>query len=125
MPITIIVIYAFVLGAVFGSFFNMLVYRIHIHQNIFGYSYCDKTGKKLSPLDLIPIISYILYKGKCRECGSKINVIYPIVEFVNGIIWVIFGMLLLNYIDQALLYFLELVLIEVIFVFILYKVQYK
>jgi leader peptidase (prepilin peptidase)/N-methyltransferase len=121
----IIEIYAFILGAVFGSFFNMLVYRIHIHQNIFGYSYCDKTGKKLSPLDLIPIISYLLYKGKCRECGSKLNILYPIVEFVNGAIWVIYGLVLLNNFNLLPLLIPLILITEVFFVIILYKVQYK
>jgi prepilin signal peptidase PulO-like enzyme (type II secretory pathway) len=121
----IITIYAFVLGAVFGSFFNMLVYRIHIKQGILGYSYCDKTGNKLTPLDLIPIISYIIYKGRCRECGSKVNILYPIIEFINGLIWVATGLLILNNLNQIIWLILLLVIIEIIFVILLYKLQYK
>ena len=79
-------VYFFVIGAIFGSFLNMLVYRVYKGENLFGRSYCDFTGKHLKIIDLIPIVSYFLFKGKCRDCHKKIPLLYPLMEFLMGVI---------------------------------------
>lgn len=80
----LLVVYFFVIGAIFGSFMNMLVYRVHHGLNLFGRSFCDKSKQALKASDLIPIISYIRYKGKCRDCGTKLPLLYPAVEVLMG-----------------------------------------
>jgi prepilin signal peptidase PulO-like enzyme (type II secretory pathway) len=67
----------------------MLVYRINIGENLFGRSYCDFTKKPLKVIDLIPIFSYILFKGKCRDCKKKIPLLYPLIELLLGIVSVL------------------------------------
>ena len=91
--------YFFILGAIFGSFLNMLVYRIHHGLNLFGRSFCDKIKLQLQPKDLIPIVSYIKYRGKCRDCGTKLPVIYPIIEILMGLTAVISYIFVLNNIN--------------------------
>ncbi|MGB9793711.1 MAG: prepilin peptidase [Caldisericum exile] len=95
----------FIFGAVIGSFLNVVIYRLPRHESlIFPQSHCPKCGHKLSTLDLVPIVSYIALKGKCRYCGAKISPIYPIVESLTGILFVLtylkfgFSLLTLKYI---------------------------
>ena len=84
---TFILIYvgavSFLLGAVMGSFLNCAAYRIaHNESFIKGRSHCTSCGHSLSVPDLVPIFSYIFLKGKCRYCGAKLSVRYPITELV-------------------------------------------
>ena len=84
-----LVIYIFLVGIIIGSFMNVCVYRIPRKESIaFPPSHCPKCNKKIKGYDLIPVVSYVLLGGKCRNCGDKISIRYPIVEFVNGIIYI-------------------------------------
>lgn len=81
---------AFLFGSVIGSFLNVCIYRIPKKESIiFPPSHCPSCGKKIRAYDNIPIISYILLKGRCRECGGKILFQYPLVEFLNAAGYVI------------------------------------
>jgi leader peptidase (prepilin peptidase)/N-methyltransferase len=72
---------AFVFGAVVGSFLNMLIWRLPREESIvFPPSHCPKCNAQLRPLDLIPILSYLMLKGRCRYCGERIEPRYLIVE---------------------------------------------
>jgi prepilin signal peptidase PulO-like enzyme (type II secretory pathway) len=79
-------IYFFIIGACFGSFMNMLVWRVHTGENIGHRSYCDHTKKPLGVIDLIPIVSFIMFKGKCRDCGKKLSPLYPVIETLTGLL---------------------------------------
>lgn len=84
----IIYIFIFVLGTIIGSFLNVCIFRIPLEQSIaFPPSHCMNCGKRLKWYDMFPIISWIILKGKCRYCKSKISYRYPLVEFVTGIIF--------------------------------------
>ena len=75
----------FMYGIVFGSFFNVVGLRVPKKQSIVSPpSHCTSCKRKLGVLDLIPVFSYLLLKGKCRGCGSKISPVYPFMEFVTG-----------------------------------------
>lgn len=80
---------AFISGLVFASFFNALLYRIdngYKYPDIFiKGSHCERCNKSLTPYELIPILSFIFYRGKCSKCGYKVPVYYPISELVLGI----------------------------------------
>src|SRR3989338_151889 len=74
-------IFVFMLGAIFGSFFNVLILRKNTGESVvWEGSRCLSCSHKLSFLDLIPIFGYFILRGKCRYCGSKFSAQYPLVE---------------------------------------------
>ncbi len=78
----------FVFGAIIGSFLNVVIYRLPKEGMTLWnppYSFCPNCGGKIRWFDNIPILSYILLKGKCRYCGWKIPVRYFIVETTNAL----------------------------------------
>ena len=80
----------FILGIVIGSFLNVCIYRIPMEKSIaFPPSHCTNCKHSLKPLDLIPILSYICLGGKCKYCNEKISVRYPIIELINGILYLL------------------------------------
>lgn len=87
----IISVIAFMIGTVLGSFFTLAVYRIPLKQNItHERSYCPKCNHKLKFLDLIPVLSYVFLKGKCRYCSEKIRPRYLILELCSGFIFMLY-----------------------------------
>lgn len=83
-----IYIFTFLYGLVIGSFLNVVIYRVPKHENIVNVrSHCMKCDYRLRWYDLIPLFSYIFLRGKCRNCGEKISLQYPVIECVNGLIW--------------------------------------
>lgn len=86
---TIIYLVIFLIGAMFGSFYTLAVYRIPRREDItHTRSYCPKCNHKLGFFDLFPILSYILLGGKCRYCKEKIRPRYLILEILSGLIFV-------------------------------------
>ncbi len=83
-------IFIFLAGLCVGSFLNVCIYRIPLEKSVvFPPSSCPSCGNQLKAVDMIPILSYIGLKGKCRSCKAPISVQYPIVELVTGILWVL------------------------------------
>jgi leader peptidase (prepilin peptidase)/N-methyltransferase len=73
--------FAGVLGAVAGSFLNVVTYRLPRHESlILPASHCTRCGTPVKPYDNIPILSFLLLRGHCRACGASISVRYPLVE---------------------------------------------
>lgn len=82
-------ILVFIFGMIIGSFLNVCIFRIPNGQDIVTTpSHCPSCEKKLYWIDLIPVISYILLKGRCRHCQAKISMQYPMVELLNAILYV-------------------------------------
>lgn len=80
----------FMIGTLFGSFYTLAVYRIPKKQDItHTHSYCPNCNHKLGFLDLIPIISYLFLKGRCRYCKEKIRLRYLILEILSGMLFVV------------------------------------
>ncbi|KAA0965352.1 prepilin peptidase [Sporosarcina sp. ANT_H38] len=78
----------FIYGIVFGSFFNVVGLRVPKKESIVSPpSHCTTCDRKLGPLDLVPVFSYLFLRGKCRKCGSKISPIYPFMECMTGILF--------------------------------------
>ncbi len=76
---------SFILGVIFGSLFNVLIYRLPRNMSvIYPNSSCPNCGHKIKPHENIPILSYIFLKGKCSSCKSPISKRYPIVEALTG-----------------------------------------
>lgn len=79
----------FIIGTIFGSFYNVVGYRLPKGQSIiYPASHCPNCNHKLTFIELIPIISYIIQHGKCRNCKQKISPFYPIFEALTGILFV-------------------------------------
>ena len=76
-----------VLSAVLGSFMNMLVWRLPRNESLGGRSLCFSCGHVLSVLDLIPIVSWLALRGRCRYCGVKIPFRYLWLELGMLISW--------------------------------------
>lgn len=89
-------IYIFLVGLVFGSFFNVVGLRVPKGESIVRpRSHCPSCQTTLSGRDLIPVFSYLFLRGKCRTCQAKVSPIYPIIEFVTAClfvgVWQVFG----------------------------------
>jgi hypothetical protein len=77
------------MGTVFGSFFTLAVYRIPLGLDItHERSFCPNCDHKLGFKDLIPILSYISLKGKCRYCGKPVRIRYLLLEVLSGLVFV-------------------------------------
>ena len=91
----------FLFGLAFGSFLNVLIYRFSkrekLKEIITGRSYCPNCKQTIRWYDNIPLISYLVLRGKCRYCGWKIPLRYPIVEFLGGITPVVNYLLFSHY----------------------------
>ncbi|MEH7332708.1 prepilin peptidase [Neobacillus drentensis] len=75
-------------GLLLGSFFNVVGLRVPLKKSIVKpRSACPTCGHQLTPLELIPVLSYTLQKGKCRGCQSRISPIYPFFELLTGILF--------------------------------------
>lgn len=101
---TIYIFAFFLLGTVIGSFLNVCIYRLPRKESIvFPPSHCPHCGKRLTPLDLAPVISFLLLRGRCRYCQSAISPRYPLVETLTGVAFAFayfyfgFNFLLLKY----------------------------
>jgi len=113
----------FILGLIIGSFLNVCIYRIPKNISIVcPPSSCGSCGQGLRVLDLIPLISYIFLKGKCRYCNSRISLRYPLVELLTGLIFLLvyyiigFNLFLIKYL------ILSSILIVVTFIDLEYKI---
>jgi len=79
----------FVLGTAVGSFLNVVIFRSKTKKSIFkNRSFCPYCKKKLTWYELIPILSFLIQKGRCRKCKKRISIQYPLVEFFTGLIFV-------------------------------------
>ncbi|NOU99034.1 prepilin peptidase [Paenibacillus planticolens] len=84
----LIAIYVFIVGLVLGSFFNVVALRVPAKQSVVKPpSACPKCGKQLKSRDLIPVISYLFARGKCRYCQTKVSIIYPLGELATGLLF--------------------------------------
>jgi len=98
-------LFIFLLGLCVGSFLNVVVYREtqeicdrdsdrdlrkHLPSWIFGKSYCDNCKKKITWHDNIPLLSFLFLKGRCRFCGKKISLQYPLFEILTAVefVWI-------------------------------------
>ena len=80
----------FLFGITVGSFLNVLIYRIPKKEEfVKTRSHCMSCGYQLEWYDLIPIFSWLSLGGKCRKCKSKISAQYPLIELLNGILWLL------------------------------------
>lgn len=97
IPLWFVIFSLFILGAVFGSFLNVCVYRIPRHDDLWsqlrGLSYppssCPNCRKRISRGDNVPILGWLMLLGRCRNCRAPISARYPLVELFNGLLFVL------------------------------------
>ena len=83
----------FVFGAIFGSFLNVVIYRVPLRMSIIvPRSHCFSCKTPIRLKDNIPILGYLLLRGKCRNCGVSYSPRYLLVEFLTGFITLFLGM---------------------------------
>lgn len=81
-------IIVFIAGLIIGSFLNVIIYRLPLAQSvIFPVSHCPHCRLKLAWYELIPLASYLLQQGKCRQCGMAVSASYLLVELLTGMIY--------------------------------------
>ena len=89
-PDIVLYLLTFLYGIIIGSFLNVCIYRIPNGESIAKErSHCMSCGYQLKWYDLVPLFSYLCLGGKCRKCKEKISIQYPLIEFLNGVLYVI------------------------------------
>lgn len=76
----------FALGAIIGSFLNVVTLRYGT-KNLYGRSHCFSCGRTLRLFELVPVFSFLLQQGRCRGCHSRFSVQYPLVELITGVVF--------------------------------------
>jgi len=83
---TVTVIFVAFAGLVFGSFLNVVIYRLPRGKSLMRPpSSCPGCGARIKPYDNVPVLSYLFLGGKCRRCGRKISLVYPAVEALTAL----------------------------------------
>ncbi len=83
-----VVVVAVLLGLLVGSFLNVVIYRVPRRQSVaWPASHCPHCGEPIRPLDNVPVLSYLLLRGRCRNCGGRISARYPAVEGITGLLF--------------------------------------
>lgn len=78
------------LGLLLGSFFNVCIWRIPRGESInYPPSHCPRCGKRIRFYDNIPVVSYFVLRGRCRDCGKPISIRYPLVESLTVVLFVV------------------------------------
>lgn len=113
--------FLFGLGVIIGSFLNVVLYRLHTGKSLQGHSHCLSCGHRLSALELIPLISYLCLRGRCRACGSYIPVRYFAVELLTGLM---FMAVYLGFRADLVLLVLGLVIVSLLVVVAVYDLRH-
>ncbi|MDO8574967.1 MAG: prepilin peptidase [bacterium] len=125
----------FIIGLVFGSFLNVVIYRLNpalqLKGGVFGRSMCPKCKTQLKWHELIPVFSFFWLGGRCRYCGKKISWQYPAVEILSGFVWVSvfyqnfnnYQLLITNY--QLLNTFYQIFILSTLLVIAVYDAKWK
>jgi len=101
------------MGMLFSSFFHLMAERLPKNETLLGRSYCLDCKEKLRLIDVFPLIGYLINKGKCHYCKSKISFYYPLVEVLGGAIFVVAYLLIGFKIELLIAYvFISVLMIE-------------
>jgi leader peptidase (prepilin peptidase) / N-methyltransferase len=88
LPAPAIGVFVFLFGLIIGSFLNVCILRIPTGKSIvMPASACPKCGTAIRAYDNIPVVSYLILRGKCRGCKTTISAMYPLVEFLTGLLF--------------------------------------
>ena len=83
-------VFIFIIGTIIGSFLNVCIYRIPRKESIiFPSSHCPNCSTPLKWYELVPVFSFLVQGGKCRYCREKISLQYPLIELLNGFLYIL------------------------------------
>jgi prepilin signal peptidase PulO-like enzyme (type II secretory pathway) len=123
---SLLFLFAFVFGAIIGSFLNVVSLRWNTGMGVNGRSKCFSCGKGLVWHELIPIFSFAAQKGRCKKCKSKISWQYPIVEFLSG---AVFALIFITFppvdLASAITTILYLFITAILMVITIYDIKHK
>jgi prepilin signal peptidase PulO-like enzyme (type II secretory pathway) len=117
-----ILLFLFIFGVCFGSFINVLIYRLPEDISITGRSFCPKCKKKINWVNNIPLLSYFILGGKCKYCRKRISLIYPIVEAITGILFVVTFYSSTGMVDLVIKLIILCILIPIFFIDIKHQI---
>lgn len=93
-------VWLFAVGTAWGSFLNVVVYRLPLGKNIvYPGSHCPRCGHAIRLWHNLPIVGWLLLAGKCKDCKLPISARYPLIEFLMGTIWVSVGLVLMEWLS--------------------------
>lgn len=120
----------FVFGLIIGSFLNVVIYRFGSGMRVTGRSKCLSCGKTLTPMMLIPLVSFLFMHGRCGYCGTKLSWQYPLVEAMTATLFVIAahanGLFSLNAsLHQLTIFIVEAVIWAVLVVITVYDLKHR
>lgn len=114
----------FLLGLIIGSFLNVVIYRLPREESVVTpSSYCPECEHNLTVLELIPVVSFIIQGGECRECGSSISLRYPLVELSAGILFLLNGYLFLS--ENLIVMLAGMILISLLIVLSMIDIDHR
>lgn len=98
----LLILWLSVLGAVFGSFLNVVIYRLPLGLSLIRPpSHCPKCGKPIRWYDNVPVLGWIALGGRCRQCRNPISIRYPAVEAVTGLLFGALGAVEMDRLDTS------------------------
>lgn len=116
-------VFLFLCGLAAGSFLNVLIYRLPRGEAMgFSRSHCPACRHQLGALELIPLISFLWLRGKCRHCGHPISLRYPLVELLGGVVTVFWGVQFAGVTGKLVYLLLTYALIAVAFIDLEHKI---
>ncbi len=124
------VVVFFILGLIIGSFLNVVIFRLNTSRSFGGRSGCMSCLNKLSWYELIPVLSFVGLRGRCRSCKTKISIQYPLVELATGIL---FALLFLKFQDIlfanlflfSFTYLYFAVIFSILLIIVVYDLKHK
>jgi prepilin signal peptidase PulO-like enzyme (type II secretory pathway) len=131
IPMTIYLSFVFfIFGAIIGSFLNVVLYRFNTGKGLGGRSKCSSCKRTLDARDLFPIVSWIVLRGKCRTCESKISPQYIIVEIFTAILFLFVYLKNAPILDSSPLIFavstaISLVIMSLLVLITVYDLKHK
>jgi len=113
-----------------GSFINVVLFRYNTGRGLGGRSKCFSCTRELAPVDLIPVLSFVMFKGRCRTCKSKISWQYPAVELLTGIlfaaaVYVALPILAFSTVQFAVHVAYVFVILAVLVLIVVYDIKHK
>lgn len=83
-------VFIILFGLIIGSFLNVVIYRLPDEKSVVGpFSFCPACGARLKVYDMVPVMSYLWLKGRCRYCRGIISPLYPLVEALTGVLFLL------------------------------------
>lgn len=129
-PLFLTLAILFVFGVVIGSFLNVVIYRFHSGIGITGRSQCLSCGRQLTARELVPLVSFLLQRGRCRNCRTRLSWQYPLVEFTTGVLFALaayrtgIDLLALSFVP-AIAFLIDAAIFATLVVICVYDIRHK